>query len=383
MPNASPEDTRAGFEIYRSMQPPVDRALLNDRLAAAGYGPVSKRTFDHYGKLVRAGYSRYIAINRFDVARASRAYENASAMARYRYLDTNVGVRVVFAGSHQMFEAVGRATLVSDPGAVIEFSAVEMVQGIRALGPRVGDALSVHFLDTGRAINGRLADVAVTAQRCTVEVDFATLNSVSELGLLAPMESEAIRFVLRADTDEDHTADLVGRRIYYFLELLEGARSLANRASIEGGSGYTEPPILRQLRVESPVLMELDLWPWVAGIVGTISGVLFVARNVAETRLRWHEGTAKKLDNEEQIELRYAREETRIAESASCDEVTALLRQAVPGSDLPAEVVEEIMVRDVLPYVHHLARIGVIEIRIEPADSSVPEITTGGAHDQP
>lgn len=129
MPNATPEDTRAGFELYRSMQPPVDHALLNARLTAAGYGTVAKRTFEHYGKLVREGYNRYIAINRFDVARASRAYENASAMARYRYLDANVGVRVVFMGANRLFEALGRATLVSDPGAVIEFSAPETVQG--------------------------------------------------------------------------------------------------------------------------------------------------------------------------------------------------------------------------------------------------------------
>ena len=365
MPNATPEDTRAGFELYRSMQPPVDRALLNLRLDAAGYGPVAKRTFDHYGKLVREGYNRYIAINRFDVARASRAYENASAMARYRYLDANVGVRVVFMGSGQMFEAIGRATLVSDPGAVVEFSTTETVQGIRALRPRIGDAVSMHDLDTGRTVNGRVADISFAAQRCTVEVDFATLTSVSELSPLTPTEPETIRFVLSADADENHTADLVGRRIYYFLELLEGARSLANRASIEGGEGYTEPPILRQLRVESPVQMVVEVWPWVAGIVGTVGVVLVAARSVAETRLRWYEGTAKKHDNKAQMELWDVRGETEVAESASCDEAAALLSQAAPASDLPQEAIDEAMTRDVLPCAHHLARLGVTEIRIE------------------
>ena len=347
------------------MQPPVDHALLNLRLAAAGHEPVSKRTFDHYGKLIRAGYNRYVAINRFDVARASRAYENASAMARYRYLNANVGVRLVLFRSNQLFEATGRATLVSDPGAVVEFNAPEMVWGIRALGPRVGDALSMHYLDTGRAVNGRVADISFTADRCTVEVDFATLNPVAELGSLASTEPEVIQFVLGSEEDEDHTADLVGRRIYYFLELLEGVRSLVNRASVEGGGGYTEPPILRQLRVESPVLMEVALWPWAAWVVGAVSGVLISARSVAATRLRWHEGTGKKLDNEEQIALRHAREEIKTAESSSCDEVTDLLRQAVPGAGLPREVIEEIMARDVLPHVHQLAKIGVIEVRVE------------------
>lgn len=237
----------------------------------------------------------------------------------------------------------------------------------------------MHDLDTGRAINGRVADISFPANRCTLEVDFATLEPVSELGSLVPTEPETIQFILSADADEDHTADLIGRRIYYFLELLEGARSLANRASIQSASEYTEPPILRQLRVESPVLMVVEMWPWVAGIVGTVGGVLGAAHSVAATRLRWHEGTAKKLDNAEQLELRHTRGATDVAESESCDEVADLLRQAVPGSDLPRAVVEEIMARDVLPNVHHLAKTGVTAIRIEIGVA----LTPGHQEDEP
>ena len=383
MPNATPEDTRAGFEIYRSMQKPLDRTQLNIQLRAAGYGPVSERTFGHYSKLVRAGFNRYIAINRFDVARASRAYENASAMARYRYLHTDVGVRVVFVKSNQLFEATGRATQVSDPGAVVSFTSLEIVHGLRALGPRVGDMLSMSYLDTGRAVNGRVADVFFTAERCTVEVEFAELNSITDLGSFASTPTQSVRFVLHAHTDASHTVDLVGRQIYFFLELLEGARALVNRASADSGGGYTAPPILRQLRAESPVSMVVDLWPWVATVVGTVGGVLLGARHAVETRLRWHEGTGKKLDNQDRIALRGARQQARAAESASCDETVELLRQAFPGSEISRDTVEQLMLRDVFPHVHDLGRFGVIEIRIEPADASAPETTTGGLHGQP
>lgn len=378
MTNATPVDTRAGFEIYRSMPEPVDRYQLNTQLIAAGYGSVSKRTFGHYGKLVRAGYNRYISINRFDVARASRAYEDASAMARYRFLDTNVEVRVVFVKSNQLFEARGRATRVSDPGAVVSFTESEIVHGLRALGPRVGDTLSMTYLDSGRAVNGRVADVFFTGERCVVEIEFAALYSISDLGPFAATPTQPVRFVLLASADASQTADLVGRQIYYFLELLEGARALVNRTSLDGGGEYTAPPILRQIRAESPVSIVVDLWPWVAAVVGTVGGVLLGVRHAVETRLQWHEGTGKKLDNIERAAPRHAQEEIKAAESTSCDEVTDLMRQALPGSELSREIVQELMARDVLPYVHHLVRVGVIEIRIEFGNGSAPEELTGG-----
>ena len=70
MANATPRDTRAGFDIYQSADGAISLDDLNARLARAGYGPVARRTLTHYRHLVEAGYNRYIAINRFDVARA-------------------------------------------------------------------------------------------------------------------------------------------------------------------------------------------------------------------------------------------------------------------------------------------------------------------------
>ncbi len=107
MANATPRDTRAGFDLYRAAGGSLSLDDLNEQLIEAGYGPVARRTFTHYRHLIEAGYNRYISINRFDVTRASVAYENASAMGRYRYRETNVGVRIVFAKSSRLFEAFG------------------------------------------------------------------------------------------------------------------------------------------------------------------------------------------------------------------------------------------------------------------------------------
>ena len=293
-------------------------------------------------------------------------------MARYRYFDVNVGVRVVFVHSSLLFGAIGRATLVSDPGAVVEFSDPGVVQGIRTLGPRLGDALSMHYLDSGRAINGRIADIYFAADRCTVEVDFAALAPISELRHLLVTAPQTTRYILNADTDDSPTADIVGRRIYYFLELLEGARSLSNLVSVESSGSYTEPPILRQLRVESPIQLVVDVGPWVTAIIGTLAitgGVLAAAKGVTSIRGQWHEGTGKKLDNQDRLELRRRREAIEAAEAASSDDVVSLLREAAPESELPRTDIENAVVRDLLPHVHHLSSIGVVEIRIEVIDA--------------
>lgn len=71
MPNASPTDAKAGFEIYRQSGGVTSLENLNRRLVETDHGPVSQRTFRHYRRLVDTGISDYIPINRFDVARAS------------------------------------------------------------------------------------------------------------------------------------------------------------------------------------------------------------------------------------------------------------------------------------------------------------------------
>lgn len=79
MANASPRDTRAGFEIYRSSGGNLSLDELNRRLAESGHGPVAQRSLNHFRRLLETGYDRYVSINRFDIARASEPYESAAA----------------------------------------------------------------------------------------------------------------------------------------------------------------------------------------------------------------------------------------------------------------------------------------------------------------
>ena len=67
MANATPLAAEHGWSAFTSSVPPPTRSEINEQLTARGLTPVSLRTYDHYKRLVRHGYTRYIPINELDV----------------------------------------------------------------------------------------------------------------------------------------------------------------------------------------------------------------------------------------------------------------------------------------------------------------------------
>jgi hypothetical protein len=137
MPNASPRDTQAGWEIFFSHDGEIGLEDLNRELANGGFRPISNRTIRHYHNLLNAGYTRYISINRFDVARAAEPYESPSAKGRYNYRPVDIEVDVIFAKSSTFLEAAGRATEVGDVGAVSISTARTPSRGLSRFVPPV------------------------------------------------------------------------------------------------------------------------------------------------------------------------------------------------------------------------------------------------------
>ena len=369
MANATPRDTRAGFEIYRSLQTPVSLDQVNTRLESAGYGNVSSRTLGHYKKLMNAGCNRYIPINRFDVARASRAYENAASRARYSYLDVNAGVRVVFVISGRFFDAVGRSTQVGDPGAIIEFLAPEIVKGLRAFEPRVGDSVTLTYLETGRTVTGSVLEVLFEAHRCVIDVEYSGLTSIAELSTQTAAPTTPIGFTLLSELDDPHTTEIIGKRIYHFLELLEGLRSLTNRAGHAGDGLYTPPLRLLELRVESPEYFLIEVPQLHLILMPLFVGTMAAAGAVARFRLRWHEGTATDLDNQrKRFELRQLEQAARTADNTACDRVAAAMRGTAIESDLSPDTVNPQVNRDILPHARELGKSGVNDLQTDVTD---------------
>lgn len=68
MANASARAARDGWLIYTSSNPPPSRDEINGLLESRRVSPISKRTYDHYGRLARHGYDHYVPINELDMA---------------------------------------------------------------------------------------------------------------------------------------------------------------------------------------------------------------------------------------------------------------------------------------------------------------------------
>lgn len=368
MANATPRDTRAGFDLFRSAGGASSLADLNQQLMRAGYGPVSQRTFTHYRRLIETGYNRYISINRFDVARASIAYQNASAMGRYRYRDTTLGVRIVFAKSSRLFEAYGNSTEVGDVGAVIEFSDEQVIQGLQNLKPSAGDMVTMRYLEAGRTIGGRVIESDLRSTPAIVEIEYARLMSIADIVAGSPLPTEPVQFTIVSQDDEVQTLDLVGRRFYHFFELLEGVRALANTAGSQRENPvYAPPPVLEQLVISSPavLLVELpleivDLVPW-----ALFTAAMLMAWQFPEKRKTWYEGTGQKETNELlalEKELKELEVEDRRQEVQLRREMIERLRSSFPENELSNNEIAQSVDEQILPNLRALGRTGVTAI---------------------
>jgi len=368
MANATPRDTRAGFDLYRSAGGVISLRDLNDHLLEAGYGPVAQRTLTHYRHLVEAGYNRYISINRFDVARASVAYENASAMGRYRYRAASLGVRIVFAKSSRLFEAYGEATEVGDVGAIVEFTDEEVTEGLKSLKPRAGDMVTIRYLEAGRTVGGRVIESDLKSSPAIVEIEYARLTSIADIGGGTPLPTRPIRFTIIGQQDEIQTLDLVGRRFYHFFELLEGVRALTNTAGSQIREPvYAPPPVLDRMTIASPAVLLIQLASEIMELVpwALAAGALSKAWQFPEKRKTWYEGTGQKKQNELtdlEIELKQLEVESQEQEAQLRQEMIERVRSGFSEIELSDDEIEQAINEHVLPHLRALGRTGVTAI---------------------
>lgn len=365
--NASPRDTRAGYGIFLAAGGAIELADLNARLVAAGYGPVAPRTYRHYGNLLRAGYDRYISINRFDVARAAKPYENSSASSRYSYRASDLGVSVLFDRSGHLVEAFGRATEIGDAGCLVTFADAETIDGLGRLRPPPGSPVTARFLETGRVTNGRVVEVDLLSRPAVVELEFTRLVSIVDTGAGEALPLVDRAFLLRGRDDVDQTLELVNRRLYNFMELLEGVRALANRAgATQPDPVYAPPPVLTRLTVASPAVLAVRTAEVVGRLLpyGPAAAVLGAAWRIPALRQEWYETRSAEdsqltlLDIEaRRIELDNGEHEAALAQG-----VLRAVRESFPLSSLAEDEIVRLIDEHVLRPLRALGRDGVTEV---------------------
>ncbi len=285
MANAKYRDARAGFTIFFESDGTISLEELNELLQESGYGPVAQRTMTHYGKLLTAGFDRYISINRFDVARASRAYGNMSNLSRYKYRKTNRDVNVLFAKPAKLLQTRGILIESGDVGAIIELSDADRYEDLHIFRPRSGDSITISYSD--REIDGTIIACDLTSRPPIVELEYQRLISLSEIDYSIKSNRRTVEFKLVSDDNESIGLDVIGRRLYYFFELLEGIRALYNEAGRHSEeSNYAPPPTVTEIRVSSPATLILELAP---DLIDLLTQLLLLLNTFS-----WREGSEER-----------------------------------------------------------------------------------------
>ena len=365
MANATTRDARAGFAIYLQSSEGVTLDEINARLEASRYGTVAQRTLTHYRKLVSAGFNRYISINRFDVARASRAYENMSSLGRYRYRPTRQEISIVFAKGSRFFEARGYVVEVGDVGAMIEFSDEHQIVGIQRFKPSRGDRVILSYAGSIEASTGVVVDSDLESDPVLVEIEHARLISVAEIEDLPSLPTTSFRFRLIAASDNTITIDVLGRRLQHFFDLLEGVRALLNEAGRQSDAyAYAAPPVVMEIRLASPAVLLIQLPP---ELVSIISWSLLAGILATTMRKKWHEGTLIKKQGgivDAEIERRELDLVSDHQEYEFRADLINNVRERLPRTTISDEQIVKILDAHVLPSSRALARTDIREIDV-------------------
>ncbi len=77
--SASIKDSAAGWKIFKQSNYAMEMNEINRQLKKFGYRPIANRTYRHYHKLHRHGYTEYIPINQLDVMTRKSGTSNSSA----------------------------------------------------------------------------------------------------------------------------------------------------------------------------------------------------------------------------------------------------------------------------------------------------------------
>lgn len=375
MANATIRDARAGFAIYLRASEGVDLDEINAKLEKSGHSRIAQRTLTHYRNLVKAGFNRYISINRFDVARASRAYENMSSLSRYRYRSVDQPVYIQFSKHARVCEMNGQLTAIGDVGAMIEFSGESDIAELRHFRPLRGGSILLDLAPAGPQVSGTIVDIDLKSSSPTVEVEYAQLLSLDMIAESRVLLTTPFLVRILASDDEHPTIDVVGRRLHHVFELIEGLRAVMNEAGRHCKDGiYAAPPVVKEIRVSSPAVLILQLPPELIYLMPwpLIGGGLYL---LPRLRKSWYEGTIQKkfgklvdkegehLDAEtrlKEIEIRRLEREDLLRE-----ELVERVRTEIRESEISAEHLRQVIDAYAVPSWRAIEQSDIREIEVE------------------
>lgn len=113
------EDSLSGWGIFIARAGEVSRNQLNAALRSRGREPISERTYKHYSKLLRLGYSEYVSINRLDIRHANDSMFDEGDRARYSDREVSSPGRLLLPRSTDVLTLSGNIGRVSEGYATL------------------------------------------------------------------------------------------------------------------------------------------------------------------------------------------------------------------------------------------------------------------------
>ena len=370
---ATTKDAEAGWNIYRDADYALSMSEINDELVRRGHAPIKERTYRHYGKLQRYGYTRYLPINQLDVKTLRDPFLDQSSRSRQHPIQTitSVVLRVLDSGSLVEFE--GQAIELSTNEAVVRFEGSRTTEFFDGLG-RTTPVGELVFLDTGEVRRGRLERLTldVDSQLSTVRLNFAGSVDLHHIvGIEAP---DRATFRVSIGTDDLPGLGDIARHLYWLAQASDAARAVVAEVCEELSAPQfldLAPPRVTQVSIGS-IDITID-----AAHVTTIVLLSGIRGTLALRQLYWQSEKTK----QEAIRLRWQNDEDGVRSEAAMRRIASgmvetlrrLLRRLGVDDKDEADMgrATDIAARQVLPALDEVIDLsdGEIEITLD----SVPD----------
>ena len=242
-----------GWGLFRESGFTLTRNEVNAQLTDMGLKAIQKRTYDHYGRLVRHGFQRYITINQFDVHQLRNPVWSSALRRRYRLRPSEVEatLRLLDPDGDGDRTVTAHVSAVSDALILIKDTELtpddENSHGVLVMGEG-GELLSVVVdLVTG---GGTGAELTVLGH-----VDVSEANDLEEL--------PERRMTLTIDRADASSLAETARTVYQAFQLIESVRILCDAALVEidgEDSGYdVGVPRVLGMSKSNPTMLEIAM----------------------------------------------------------------------------------------------------------------------------
>jgi hypothetical protein len=328
---ASFEDAAAGWVIFRNRDGSVSMPQLNQALRALGKEPISLRTYAHYGKLMRLGYSEYVSINRLDLRHSNESIFDLADRSRYVDRDLGSPGRLVLPTGAGLEVIAGTIGKLSEGFATLRSRRTqEALTAARATRYNRG-VLIFDQVGVERAV--KVVEGTDAGEELDLLLEFRSLLETDLIFDASPFPVTTSH--LRVDLGADASIYRVLSAVHTTFDLFESVRGIVELVSTVDGGGPPPLPILRVRHLE--FLNPFEAWlhgstvvyNGVNSILEKVSSLVDTGTNAASKvqALRHAEAAERRREDFHQLEM----QSMRLDNLKKAVEVSQLIEELRPA----------------------------------------------------